>query len=256
MKISPDQLDQSPRAFWEQSAPQFVRHAQGELNGDGSYIRNELLIPHMIELLGQVSGQHILDAGGGEGILSRKLKNLGARTSLNDHSYLLAHTAYHQETSTPSCVTDLECALPYAENSFDAVVNNLVLMWMPDIVNPAQEFFRVLKPGGRCVISVTHPLVNTGTFDQSDPEHPKLILEHSLQEGVFLKMINKTNGPYPYYQRTASAYLNTLINAGFQLLPNGFEDYYFPRAFVAQHPEYTKHVKFPLFLLIAVQKPR
>jgi ubiquinone/menaquinone biosynthesis C-methylase UbiE len=43
--------------------------------------------------------------------------------------------------------------LPFKEDSFDVVVCNQVLMYLPDAPGMAAEFYRVLRPGGKVFVS-------------------------------------------------------------------------------------------------------
>jgi ubiquinone/menaquinone biosynthesis C-methylase UbiE len=46
--------------------------------------------------------------------------------------------------------------LPYADNSFDAVVSRFGVMFFPSPVDAIREMLRVLKPGGRLALAVWH----------------------------------------------------------------------------------------------------
>lgn len=49
-----------------------------------------------------------------------------------------------------------EC-LPYEDESFDTVVCALAIHYAPDLSAVFEEFHRVLRPGGRLVVSTQHP---------------------------------------------------------------------------------------------------
>lgn len=56
-------------------------------------------------------------------------------------------------------VHDLTEPLPYPDATFDDVVASLVLHYLQDWTAPLAELRRVLKPGGRLILSVNHPLL-------------------------------------------------------------------------------------------------
>jgi ubiquinone/menaquinone biosynthesis C-methylase UbiE len=48
-------------------------------------------------------------------------------------------------------------ALPFREHSFEAVVSTEAFHWFPDQPAALREFHRVLAPGGRLLVSLIHP---------------------------------------------------------------------------------------------------
>ena len=52
------------------------------------------------------------------------------------------------------------CALPFADNTFDAISCRLGFMFFPDMLLAAKEMVRVLKPGGKIATSVWNVLEN------------------------------------------------------------------------------------------------
>jgi SAM-dependent methyltransferase len=65
-------------------------------------------------------------------------------------------------------VADLAEPLPLAEDSSDDVVASLVLHYLEDWAGPLSELRRVLKPGGRLIVSVPHPFVWVYTHPDED----------------------------------------------------------------------------------------
>ena len=104
-------------------------------------------------LAGMPSGR-VLDAPCGEGILTRELAALGHTVWACD----LNPMALGSTEGIRFEVVDLNAPLPYADNFFDAVVS---LEGIEHLEAPAlclQEFARVLRTGGRLVLST--PNVN------------------------------------------------------------------------------------------------
>jgi SAM-dependent methyltransferase len=62
------------------------------------------------------------------------------------------------DTAQLTCA-DLGKPLPYAQHSFDAACASLVFHYLEDWSAALAQLRRVLKPGGRLLISVNHPLL-------------------------------------------------------------------------------------------------
>ena len=58
-------------------------------------------------------------------------------------------------------VADLGSALPFPDNTFDDVTASLVLHYLEDWGPALAELRRVLRPGGRLIVSVEHPFAIT-----------------------------------------------------------------------------------------------
>lgn len=244
-----------PRVCWQDSAAHFLAHVEGKTPGDGRMIRDELLHPLMQQHLGDVNGKQIFDAACGDGILSREIERQGGIVVGGDFVFAFLAAAQNENPAAQVAVLDVTKTFPFPNETFDGVVSNLAYMWLPDIVAVTEESYRILKPGGKLVVSITHPMVNLGEFNLSQPDAPRLILQASLQEGTWLKMINRTNGPYPYFQRPPATYVNTFTEAGFRLAPGtGYDDVFFPDTFLEKYPEYVRHRWYPLFLIFELIK--
>jgi SAM-dependent methyltransferase len=90
-------------------------------------------------LRGAGSGQ-VLDVACGTGLFSRGM---------------LAQAA--QQRRADALVQGSALALPLAPGRFDAVVSIEAFHWFPDQAQALDEFFRVLAPGGRLLVSLVNP---------------------------------------------------------------------------------------------------
>jgi SAM-dependent methyltransferase len=114
--------------------------------------------PAMLALAGDVSGRRILDAGCGAGPLSAALRGRGAVVSGFDKSPRMLDLARHRLGPDADLREhDLADPLPYADAEFDDVVASLSLHYLEDWGPTLGEFRRVLKPGGRFIMSTNHP---------------------------------------------------------------------------------------------------
>ncbi|WP_202867467.1 class I SAM-dependent methyltransferase [Kribbella pittospori] len=118
--------------------------------------------PAMLDLAGDVAGRRILDVGCGAGPLSAALRDRGAIMSGFDVSSAMIELARRRlGEDADLTVADLAKPLPYADAAFDDVVASLVLHYLEDWTEPLAELRRVLKPGGRLILSLNHPIVHT-----------------------------------------------------------------------------------------------
>ncbi|MBL1078843.1 methyltransferase domain-containing protein [Nocardia sp. 2] len=114
--------------------------------------------PAMLDLAGDVAGRRILDAGCGSGALFAELRDRGASVSGIDASAAMVELARRRLGSDADVrVADLVDPLPLPDNAFDDVVASLVLHYLQDWGPTLMELRRVLKPGGRLLVSVEHP---------------------------------------------------------------------------------------------------
>ncbi|MFC0542147.1 class I SAM-dependent methyltransferase [Kutzneria chonburiensis] len=114
--------------------------------------------PAMLTLAGDVAGRRILDAGCGAGPLFAALRDGGAVVSGIDASAgMLAQARKRLGDDADLRVADLAEPLPFPDNTFDDVTASLVLHYLEDWGPTLAELRRVLRPGGRLLVSVEHP---------------------------------------------------------------------------------------------------
>ncbi len=89
----------------------------------------------------------LLDAGCGPGYVAGAASVLGADCKGLDFSPSMVAAAKRRYPGTAFVQGDVE-ALPFEDNSFDAVVSNIVLFHVTNPAVAVTEAFRVLKPGG------------------------------------------------------------------------------------------------------------
>ena len=117
----------------------------------GQYSEEAGFVPALgksvVELLHPQSGEHILDVGCGDGVLTQHISDFGAQTIGIDTSPDMVEAA--QERSLDARVGSGE-SIDF-ENEFDAVFSNAALHWMTRPDSMLAGVWRALKPGGRFV---------------------------------------------------------------------------------------------------------
>lgn len=130
-------------------------------NPRGDLNREWVIDPVLLDFVGELKDRRVLDAGCGTGYLSRRLAQEGAIVVGVDFSRGLLAFARREEMASPLGVTYHEgdlAEVPFLEDgSFDVAVSNMVLQDVRRYREAVAEIFRVLRPGGRFVFSLTHP---------------------------------------------------------------------------------------------------
>lgn len=166
--------------------------------------------PAMIGLAGNVAGRRILDAGCGSGPLSAALAAKGAIVTGFDSSPSMVQLARRRLGGSAELhVADLGRPLPFAEDSFDDVVASLVLHYLEDWSAPLAELRRVLKPGGRLILSVNHPVV----YKVMEPAADYFAITKYSEEYVF----NGQPAVLTFWHRPLHAMTDAFTQAGFHI---------------------------------------
>lgn len=125
-------------------------------------LANEFIdMPAVLSLLpGQLTGLRVLNAGCGSGLYSAILAKRGASVLGIDASKKMIEIASRErphDCDLSYSVDDI-AAMRVPDASFDLVMCNYVLENISDIAGVFTEFHRVMKPGGFCIVSISHPL--------------------------------------------------------------------------------------------------
>src|ERR1700724_3023789 len=116
-------------------------------------------MPFLLRAAHVAVGMHVLDIATGTGLSAEAaLATVGPTRHIMaaDVSPAMVEKARERLGKAPNALVSVEDgqALSFADSSFDVVLCNLGLMFFPDPVRGLSEFRRVLRPGGRVVVSV------------------------------------------------------------------------------------------------------
>ncbi len=118
--------------------------------------------PVLRSLLADIDPGRALDAACGTGRLTEILTYLGHHVVAVDASLPMLLHAREKGIPAELLLGDM-CQLPLESESVDLVVSALALTHVEDLSVPIAEFARVLRPGGRVLLSDIHPVaVATG----------------------------------------------------------------------------------------------
>ncbi len=121
------------------------------------YATNAAFVPALggaaLDLLAPQPGELILDVGCGDGALTQKIADAGARVIGLDASCEMVEAA--REKGIDAFVADAQALDLEAQagrfGQFDAAFSNAALHWMLDPAAVARGIFSILRPGGRFV---------------------------------------------------------------------------------------------------------
>lgn len=195
--------------------------------------------------------RHILDIGTGEGQVARHLAATGAQV-IGIDPIRAQVTAAVTRGGTPRYAQAPAEILPFPGASFDGAVACLVFEHIDDVDAALAEVARVLRPGGRFLFLLNHPLLQTpgsGWIDDQIIEPPEQYWRvgpylpeaesiEEVQKEVFIRFLH----------RPLSRYLNAAIAVGLQL--EQMIEPAPPEGFLAQAPQYTDAATIPRLLVL------
>lgn len=116
--------------------------------------------PAVWALLDAAPPARALDAACGTGRHARHLAGLGHEVTGVDRTPAMLAAARERVPEASFVEGDL-MALPFEDGSFDLLVCALALEHVGDLVAAVSELARVVRPGGRIVISESHPVLRS-----------------------------------------------------------------------------------------------
>ncbi|MFD4405409.1 class I SAM-dependent methyltransferase [Nocardia sp. NPDC058499] len=135
--------------------------------------RTRLTDPALLDLIGDCSGQVILDAGCGEGYFARELLRRGARQvhGVDNCPEFVTAARAHPDHDPAAAIYHLAdvADLPLADESVDLVVANRLPHGIDEPSQRFHEFARVLKPSGRLILLGMHPCFYVSRAERAAP---------------------------------------------------------------------------------------
>jgi 2-polyprenyl-3-methyl-5-hydroxy-6-metoxy-1,4-benzoquinol methylase len=208
-------MDMNPRTsayddYAAEYAAYVARREQAEAAGQGDPMG---ILPHLLALLGDVAGRAVLDAGCGEGYLTRILAARGAKVTGIDLSPRLIELARARQAGDPAGaiayrVADLSAPLPDLAGRFDAVASYMVLNDVEDYRGFAATLGAALKPGGRAAFALNNSYAyvvrkRIADYFASGTTHPCGLAASGIKVA--------------FYHRTLGEYLDAFLAVGLHL---------------------------------------
>jgi SAM-dependent methyltransferase len=200
--------------------------------------------------------QRVLDVGAGEGQVARRLRRSGDRLVVGvEPARAQLATAGRREGGV-AYVGGTADALPVREGTFDAVVACLVFEHIDDVDAAIAEVSRALAPGGRFVLLLNHPLLQTpgsGWIDDQVLDPP----EQYWRVGPYLPEAESVEQVEPgvhirFLHRPLHRYVNAMAAVGLHIVE--MIEPPPPEGFLALAPEYREAATIPRLLVLVTSK--
>lgn len=217
--VDDDAGGRAARSWWDANAGEY-------LDEHGSFLGEvdlcwcpEGLRESEAGLLGDVAGRVVLEVGAGAAQGSRWLARQGARPVAVDVSGGMLAEASRLDARhgvrTPAVQADAR-RLPFADDCVDVAFTAFgALPFVPDPAAVHREVARVLRPGGRWVFSVTHPI--RWAFPD-DPSARGLTATRSyFDRRPYVERDDDGAVTYAEYHRTLGDHVDDVVRAGFRL---------------------------------------
>ena len=253
--------DEDVRKGWDAVATWWVTRytARGDIN------REWVIDPVLFRFLGVVKGLRILDAGCGNGYLSRLLTRRGAKVEGVELSPKMLEGARAEEAKRPLGIRyhlgDLANLSRFRGRTFDVAVSNVVLQDVRRYREATREIHRVLKPRGRFLFSMTHPAFESpvpGTWvrepkDTERIEERRFLAVDRYFDRVAVFWSPPGLPPAISFHRPLRDFFAALTDVGF--LIRRYEEPFPSKKALEKYRFFADLTRIPLFIVVEAVKP-
>ncbi|WP_199421718.1 class I SAM-dependent methyltransferase [Actinotalea solisilvae] len=208
------------RGWWDANAADYLAE-HGDFLGPADFRWcPEGLREQDMRLLGDVTGRRVLEVGAGAAQCTRWLVARGVDAVATDVSGGMLRAGLALDAAAPGVRTPLVQAdarrLPFAGATFDVAFTAFgALPFVPDASVVHREVARVLRPGGRWVFAVTHPL--RWAFPDDPGERGLTAIRSYFDRRPYVETDEHGAVAYAEYHRTVGDHVAELVGAGFVL---------------------------------------
>lgn len=133
------------------------------------------------------------------------------------------------------------------EDTFDLVISSLALHYISDLSLILKKVHKSLKPGGRFIFSVEHPVITSSNSAlKGSAVRQAWIVDDYFKRGE--RLVEWMGDSVTKYHRTIEDFLNELTSAGFNL--QKLRESEPPRKCFNDEALWVRRSRIPLFLII------
>lgn len=209
--------------------------------------------PLFLELAGDLSNLDIVDLGCGDASFGKEALLQGARSYTGiEVSKAMVNVASETLVNTSGKVHHESIETWRAEGEqADLVSSRLALNYVEHLKPVFQEIYKVLRPGGRMIVSVEHPVITSNFASLAAGRRTTWLVDNYFKSGARVHLW--LGQEITKYHHTLEEYFDLIIDAGFEL-ERVRESRPQKDNFLSQ-AEYERRLRIPLFLFIVARKP-
>jgi ubiquinone/menaquinone biosynthesis C-methylase UbiE len=221
------------------------------------FLRINMMNEIMEKEIGNLKGKIVLEAGCGDGFfIPNLLKKKPKKVIGIDISKYLVEIAKREIISenVEFYQMDLTKKLNFRNNFFDVIVSYNVLQEIKDISTPLREMKRVLKKGGKLIISITHPLYHLFVSALETKDLPPLesLKRYSKIEPIHSTAIKGFEKHFVVWRKPISHYVNEIVKNKLKIIK--MRDIIIPPEIGKISQKHKERVGLPIFLLFKLEK--
>ncbi|GAA4923957.1 class I SAM-dependent methyltransferase [Streptomyces coeruleoprunus] len=208
------------RGWWDRNADEY-QNDHGAFLGDDRFVWGPEGLDEadagLLGPAGSLKGLDVLEIGAGAAQCSRWLAAQGARPVALDLSHRQLQHALRIGCDGVAPVEADAGALPFRDGSFDLACSAYgAVPFVADPVRVFREVRRVLRPGGRWVFSVTHP-IRWAFPDEPGPEGLSVAASY-FDRTPYVEQDERGRAVYVEHHRTLGDRVRDVVAAGFRLV--------------------------------------
>jgi SAM-dependent methyltransferase len=207
------------RRWWDAAAPAYLAEHGADLGEVDFLWCPEGLRESDAHLLGDVAGRRVLEIGCGSAPCARWLRRAGADVVAFDLSAGMLARAAQLNAATGIAVPLAQAdvgALPFGTASVDLACSAFGgLPFVADVEGALAEVARVLRPGGRFVASVNHPM-RWPFPDSPNPDDLRVVSSY-FDRRPYVETDDSGGTVYVEHHRTVGDWVRAVVGAGLVL---------------------------------------
>lgn len=198
-------MSQNNKQYWSSIAEKY----DSRVNETGDQSQQLIINPVVEQLLGDLKGKVVLDAGCGNGYWSRRMAKTAERVvGVDFTTELIEHAKRRGVPGNVEFLVGNLARTTFLDQSFDMVLLSMVLLDLEDLPSVIHEMSRVVKNDGEIIVSTIHPCFENPphTYSLRDDQGKKI--GRAVSNYFHTGLIEDLPNQYQHWHHTLSECVN------------------------------------------------